>query len=379
MTYYAIAGAPRWRRALPRRRRGPGRRFKGGLHKRPRLSSKLRRRSPRTWTKRVKREGAQTGYLQWSRLKRSTGRRVRSATLDKRLVRANREYAILGFRQLKAFDDFGAVPIHSKTVGDVAYVPIHCYLLNGQNSYNNVTPGRQLWYDDVTKQWKWALLAGLNPAGSASNYLQTIYQSGNSNSRMSRRYHEYSHVKMNVWGAKNKATRWTIEIVQPLSDEVNPFHWQTSTPMGSAAAQAWEELVKQYTYNPIAKIDHYIKRNFRVVKSMSFIISPTMTTEADVDPHVKTIDWFMRVNKLVNFDKATVNNSSGYVIPDADNLKNVLNPELGISEPASDIPRDKQCMLLLVRCSDYSAPVAFTNELHGSYDIDFRTKFTQLG
>ena len=217
---------------------------------------------------------------------------------------------------------------------------------------------------------------GLQFNASASPYLQSIR--GTSSGYASRRYHEYTHVKMNVWGAKNKATRWTIDVVKPLSDEVNPFHWSSLTSMNSVAMQAWEEFVKQYTYNPIAKIDHYIKRQFKVVKSMSFIISPTLTTEADVDPHVKTIDWFMRVNKLTHFDKVTSANT-GALINDDTQLKNATANELNASHPAGVYPRDKECLLLLIRCSDFSAPQAFTNTLHGSYDIDFRSKFTQLG
>lgn len=374
---YATAGAPRWRRALPRRRRGPGRRFKGGVRRRPRLASKLRRGGSRTWTKRIKREGSQTGYNQWSRLKKTTGRRVKAGTLDRRLVRANREYCVLGYRNLKAFDDYGAVPIFSSTINTTAFAPVHCYLLNGQLQAGlNVLPGRQLYFDDTAKVWKWSYLSGLQYNAASSPYLQTIR--GTSIANMSRRYHEYSHVKMNVWGAKQKATRWTIEVVRPLSDEVNPFHWASDTPMNTVAMQAWEEFVKQYTYNPIAKIDHYIKRQFKVVKSMSFIISPTLTTESDVDPHVKTIDWFMRVNKLTHFDKVS-KVPGGYTITDDEQLKNAIANELNVSTPAGEIPRDKECLLLLIRCSDFSAPQAFTNNLHGSYDIDFRTKFTQLG
>lgn len=374
---YATAGAPRWRRALPRRRRGPGRRFKPAFHKRPRLASKLRRGGSRSWTKRVKREGSQTGYNQWSRLKRASGRRVKAVTLDKRLVRANREYQVLGFRNLKAFDDYGAVAIHSSFTDPAAFAPVHCYLLNGQiQPGQECEPARQLYFDDSTKHWKWSYLAGLQHNAGSSPYLQTIR--GTSTAYASRRYHEYSHVKMNVWGARQKATRWTIDVVKPLSDEVNPFHWNVATPMGTVGMQAWEEFVKQYTYNPIAKIDHYIKRQFKVVKSMSFIISPTLTTEADMDPHVKTIDWFMRVNKLTHFDKVTAA-ASGYTVTDDAQLKNAIANEVNVSHPAGVYPRDKECLLLLIRCSDFSAPQAFTNNLHGSYDIDFRTKFTQLG
>lgn len=66
-------------------------------------------------------------------------------------------------------------------------------------------------------------------------------------------------MKLNLWGAKSKAVRYQIDVIQPKSDEVNPYHWAIDTPMNTVAAQAWEEQVKQYTFNPISKLDHYIK------------------------------------------------------------------------------------------------------------------------
>ena len=298
--------------------------------------------------------------------------------MDRRLVRANREYKILGFRDVKNFDDHGAKPIHSWAASESSmFTPIHAYLLNGAIQDETFAPGRLLSYDNTTKTWRWATLAGLGPAANIDANLQLIKQS-HPGDQFNRVYHEYTHLKLNMWGAKAKAVRYQIDIVQPLSDEVNPFHWASGVPMGTAAAQVWEEMIKQYTFNPISRIDHYIKRQFKVVKSISFIISPTMTTESDVDPHVKTIDWFMRVNKLTHFDKVTSANT-GALINDDTQLKNATANELNAAHPAGVYPRDKECLLLLIRCSDFSAPQAFTNTLHGSYDIDFRTKFTQLG
>lgn len=299
-------------------------------------------------------------------------------TMDRRLVRANREYKILGFRHVKSFDDNGAKFIHSYTTsGGSAYTPVHAYLLNGVIQDETFAPGRLLSFDESTKTWRWITLIGQGPA-TTDTQLQLIKQS-HPGDQFNRAYHEYTHLKLNLWGAKAKAVRYQIDIVQPLSDEVNPFHWGPGIPMGTAAAQAWEEMIKQYTFNPISRIDHYIKRNFKTVKSMSFIISPTSTTESDADPHVKTVDWFMRFNRMVNFDKVTRNSDGVYTLQTAADLKSANAEEMRTAHDTSEIPRDKQCLILLIRASDYSAPQEFSNNIHGSYDIDFRTKFTSLG
>lgn len=301
-----------------------------------------------------------------------------AAVLDRRLVRANRDFEILGYRQLKRFDDSGAVPIHSFTNTEFHHTPVHAYLLNGQVCDEVFNPGRLLYFNDAANTWNWAVLQGLDSTGVNTPAIQVIKRSDAVFNEQPRRYHEYSHLKLNLWGAKSKAVRYQIDVIQPKSDEVNPYHWAIDTPMNTVAAQAWEEQVKQYTFNPISKLDHYIKSNFKIIKSMSVMISPTSTTESDADPHVKTIDWFMRVNKMVQFDKTTRNGFGDYTLQDAAELKNANNFTTRVQKDTSEMPRDTQAMIVLIRATDYSEPQPFTNNLHASYDIDFRTKFTGL-
>lgn len=329
--------------------------------------------------RKYRKESGTGGYNQWTRIKKTTGKRVSAAVLDRRLVRANREYEIYGFRQVKRFDDHGAIPIHSAIEGTLYKQPVHVHLLNGHINDEPFKPVRALYFDDTTNSWKWSSITGLEPSGGSDPYIQMIKRSEPGDTA-NRRYHEYSHVKMNVWGAKSKPTRWQIDVVQPLSDEVNPWHWGETQTMNTAAMQAWEEMVKQWTFNPISKMDHYIKKNFKTIKSMSFIIDPISVTEQDQDPHVKTIDWFMRVNKMVNFDKLTINSNGKYTLDDPNDLKTAVDHTVRTVSDTSEYPRDKQCLLLLIRCSDYTEPSeVFTNDKHGSYDIDWRTKLTTLG
>ena len=299
--------------------------------------------------------------------------------MDRKLVRANREYKVLGFRNVKNFDDHGAKPIFSLQSGTDLVQPLHIYALNSCIQDEVPNPARQLMFDPTTKQWRWHSMPGLGPAANSDYGLQLIKQS-HSGDQFDRAYHEYTHLKMNIWGAKTKAVRWQIDVLKPLSDEVNPFHWAIGVPVNTVAAQAYEEMLKQYTFNPISKIDHYVKRNFKTVKSISFIIQPTSTTESDQDPHVKTIDWFMRVNQMLNFDKVTRNSDGAYTMQDGTNLKTAVQEDARTVHQSAEYPRDKQVLLLMIRASDYSpATTPFSNNIHGSYDIDFRSKFSSLG
>lgn len=370
-----IPSAPAWRRRGPRApvtpvRRGGGSCSVNKLHKRPRYASPQRRKSEGT---------AVGGYNQWSRRKVVTGRRVKPAVMDRRLVRANREYSIQGHRNLKNFDDYGAVPINSSGTGDFKRTPVHCYSLNSQIIDGDITPcARYLGFNDLSNGWYWQEFPGMDKDGALVSIPLQMRKSSPCVSNQQRQYHEYTTIKMNLWGAKAKAIRYQIDLIQPLSDEVNPYHWAAGTVMGTAAGQAWEEMVKQYTFNPIAKMDHYLKRNFRTIKSISFIIEPTSTTESDADPHVKTLEWFIRRNKLVNFDKATTT-PVAVQLQDGNQLKTAAEYTANLATSISKHPRDREQLLLLVRASDYGAPADFSNVVHGSYDIDFATKYTCLG
>lgn len=340
---------------------------------------KWRRKLPTRTVTREKREGKETGVLQWTHLKKASGYKPRVAVLNSRLMRAAQEAVVFGWRRVKNFDDHGAVPCFSQDVssGAVMRQPLYTFLLNGINRPNATpVPARQLYYSQAAKKYAFTALNGLNPDGGENSVLEYIYDGVNTQMLGQRLYHDYTHVKMNLWGAKNKSVRWIVQVIQPLSDEVNPYHHPVDGYVGTVAAQAYEGFLKQLTYNPISRITHRGPKHFKVIKSMSFIISPSSTTDGDQDPQVKTIDWFMRFNRVTNYDKASMNISGEFTIDDIADFKNNTQEELKSSIPYSSVPRDTQNLILMVRCSDYSpANPSFTNTIHGSFDLDFKSKY----
>lgn len=112
-----------------------------------------------------------------------------AAVLDRRLVRANRDFEILGFRQLKRFDDNGAVPIHSSTNENFHHTPVHAYLLNGQVCDEVFNPGRLLYFNDANNTWNWTVLQGLDSTGGNTPAIQIIKRSDAVLNEQPRRYH----------------------------------------------------------------------------------------------------------------------------------------------------------------------------------------------
>jgi len=307
-----------------------------------------------------------------------SGRKVKQSTLDRRLVRASRNYTLLGFRGVKSFDDSGYFPIHCRTDASIHYQPLMVFALNMQTSLGMVNPALQLVFDSQVGRWKFTTVTGLSPNAGPDSHLQIIRSSDPSPPKMNSTYHEYTHLKMNLWGAKSKPVKYVIDVMQPLSDEVNPWHLPADAAIGTAAAQAWEEMVKQFTFNPIARIDHNIRKAFRIVKSMTVTFDPILTVEADSDPHVKTIDWFIRRNKIVHYDKVSVNETGEYQTFAASELKTAVAPETNQTMSGTDKPRDKEMLFVCVRATDFQPAANFTNSLHASFDLDFRSKFTSL-
>lgn len=321
---------------------------------------------------------------QWSQRKLRTGRRVKKATLNRRILSASRVYTIYGYRKLKSFDDNGAQPIysHNPVGASEHYMPMHVYSLNCVRQQDAIPqPARVLYYDSANKVWKWLVEAGLGGATEAApdSNLQVFKEAPVG--YLDRRpclYHEYTHIKLNLWGAKSKPVKYQIDVVRPLTEHVSPFEISPNTAMSNEGAQCCEEMIKQFTFNPIARLNHYINKKFKVVKSATFVIAPNSLDDGDADANVKTVDWFLRVNRITRFDKITEGDYGGVnTIETIDEVKAVTEDHT--NTPLSVFPRTRDNLFLIVRASDYSPESSvFNTNIHASYDIDFRSKFSYL-
>lgn len=323
------------------------------------------------------------GKNQWTSLNKNTGKKISTKRYNDVMLKAGRESVVYGFRNVKSFDDNGAMVCFNQVAGGAYSQPLHVYDLTSIIRVNNVpNVGRYLYLQDEVDgtNMRWGTLSGLNFGGAASAALQAMTSSKTvSTIEGKAAMHEYVSLKMNLWGAKNKAVRWTIELLQVRDETYDPFSIPVDAAIPSKQQQCLEELLKQYTFNPISKIDRNVRKGFYVVKRFDCTIEANSNEDGDADPNVRTLKWFIRRNRLLRYDETSKAADGRTDLETPSDLKSTVQNDLYMSNPGSVRPRDKQRLFLMVRCTDFSPEsAAFSNSIHGSYDIDWRSKFSYL-
>lgn len=365
--------------------------MKGALKLRPYFKSKTRGASRTIPFVRRKRKQQVPVSGERAKVTMVTGNTIAPAVLDRRLVRASREQAVFRFRGVKTFDDNGYFWCNNFTWTNsgVRNLPVYAVLLNGANQgTNTLQPMRRLFVNSTgvdDGRLSWWNTTGLLSNGALSQNLESVYSSYPSLNIGQRAFLESVHVKMNLWGSKQKAHRWLIQVVKILDDEVSPFHTATSSFVGTKSQQCYEEMLKEFTYNPLSRLDWRTSKKIKVLKSFERILQPTQTTEVDTDPKVVTLDWYMKWNRIVNFDNVNIDvETSGLRMIDDANLVGNGEPNNSGQAAYSTHPRPKEQIVLLIRASDYTNPTytlegdAANNNVHPSFDIEMKSKFLEL-
>lgn len=364
----------RKRRAVGTRRRRPARRLTG---RKRRVSKKL---PIAKRTKRVKRSRNAKGSgegVQWTRSYMKTGSKKRGYELVKSIAYANAELITLRKRLVKNFDDNGYVFMNRRAgaPGETIY-PVFAIALN-DNSYGQAGswPCRQMYVDDATGRLGWFGVPNLAASGVALSHSDLEKGQSTPSDKLLWRN---SSIKMNLWGARQKPVRWTVQIVRAIDHRVSPFvpgvlAGVSSFQMNTEAQQCWEEMIKQYLFNPISSLNWHNGKHLKFLKTFDMTIQPVDTTDGDQDPKVHQLTWNTNWDRMLHYtdvmtDGATFNNAKTNfegVVEVNDNLDNF-----------SVYPKNNQTVFLLVRASCFSPSAEFDNDLHGSFDFDVHTNFT---
>lgn len=351
------------------------------------MRSRLRQR-----VKRVKNREEQGGYQQFSNEASTFGKVLRTNIKNRKLLSAAKESYIFSFKGIKTFDDNGTYFLRNAYNEFDRNFPVFALLLNGRNLPGvspTVAPLRSL-YSGVSGagdgQLQWRNENGIEQTvGTLTNpYLVTEYSPERQiNPTGQKLFWDWSEIKLNLWGARNKAVKYTIQIVKVLEDSLSPWHLTSGSPMGTESQQHWEQSLKQYCFNPLAKLNYEGRPKIKVLKSWDRIIQPTSSTENDADPHVHILKWFSRWNRVVNYDRIVEStNASGarFRTPDDQDYNSMVETTQYTQIPYSHYPSEKEQVFLLIRASCYTNQLysSVSNATCGSFDVSMRTKFTVL-
>lgn len=353
-------------------------------------------------TKRVRREPVQDSHgLQWFRSRMRTGRPKRGMALVQRLSKVNGEKLVYRLRCVKGFDNNGYVfgDKWADPVNNYRIYPFFAVLLNGKNCGGSaIYPFRQLYAWTATAlgtagdgRLGWRGRTTLNEAGSESRTDYNV-EFGKDDGTQDKMLWRYSNIKMNLWGAKNKPVRWTVEVCRVTDHRVSPFLIKApgaAPSLGNTcnpeAQQNYEELMKQYYFNPISTINWHNTNHIKVLKRFDKVINPIETTDGDQDPKVHQLNWHTTWDRVVDYSDQNLT-AAADPQPPSNYQPNELNYE-DAGERANEIssdshtPKGTSAVFLLIRCSDFTPHTTegpgFGSDKHGSFDFDIRSGYVK--
>jgi len=332
------------------------------------------------------------GGVQWTRSRLRTGRLRRGYPLVSRLAAVNGDKLVYRLRSVKNFDNNGSIGAYKfTTVSGFRNYPFFAILLNGKNCGNlDIHPFRQLFSvaqdassNDGRLGWYGRPTQDIN-----GNYLLRRYGvEYGLDTDPDKMLWRSTTIKMNLWGARTKPVRWTVEIVRVTDHRVSPFVRKLvdSIPISgdlvnTEAQQNLEAMMKQYYFNPISTINWHHNKHFKVLKRFDMVIQPVETTDGDQDPKCHQLNWVTKWDRVLDFSDQTIAQQVDRFNTNEKNYEQAQEDNISLSAE-SHTPKGTSAVFLMIRASDFSdwqeGETNFDRGVHGSFDFDIRTSYVK--
>lgn len=246
-------------------------------------------------------------------------------------------------------------------------------------SVNNVVGGSTAWGTpfyranmNISSPYNisWLQVTGTNQSGAPTTSWSD--EKASSTSTLAVHPHEkskllWTDVRLNLFGAKAKPTKWVIQVVKLLDPALDPTlqsKWGTSGNEYQRHNAFYQGILKPYTFNPLALQAAGCMRGIKVLKTYTTIIQPTSTSESDADPHTRVLKWFMRWDRDLSYvERGNFLNYTDFNDVDYSQEVNQVS--------TTTTPRSK--IWLMIRCTDYTvAQLSNDNTKHASFDMTIR-------
>jgi hypothetical protein len=116
-----------------------------------------------------------------------------------------------------------------------------------------------------------------------------------------RSFIEYSQIHLNLYGVRQRATKWYVELIQ-LKDISGDFVSASDTNIEKR--KIYDSLARPLLFSNLNKGDPQTKADYRVLRRYETTIAPITTDEfngANATPHMVTLKWFQRWNRWLDY------------------------------------------------------------------------------
>lgn len=330
------------------------------------------------------------GYSQMESRKYRTGRKQTLKSITDSLMKRNLALCVSEFKNLgpEFTGDMGAYAIGHNIDGGVArrYMPVYLFdltrtALAGQpcahRLYMHTTGG-----DDG--KCAWMAVNGLDANGATSTIPYELYRNSvlaSTNRPYSIHYGKIS-IGINLYGQTARPTKFTVSLVQFKDEEALPISddgENSVTTISQNGNSFWQPRLKALVANPLASQPSAKRKDLKVIRTKTFSIGPTSTTESDPDPHIITVKWTHSMNKVLNMRKYQPTVTDDSIVVDATKSKTDVATSAGAGENlGQSTPHGKDRVYLLVQANAWTpvtAPTTLTSANTPSFDVVLRTTY----
>lgn len=335
-----------------------------------------------TGTVRVVDSASRTGQI--SSMKRTTrvGKKMSYAKKTMALTRANLEKMVYRWNGVKAFSGNGYYFMSHKTIdASTRALPLYLFDLTCCNNFAagtavNAIPMLQL-QQNIAGPMAFTQVQGLQSDGATLTSNLQIERSttigtgagATAPAPYTKSMLESIVIRMNCWGAVQKATKWYISLVRFTDKDLVPTHGTYAVDLAAANTKRtdlFQSLIKTLTFNPISTTGGVFSKRMKVIKSLAFELEPQQTTDSDSDPSVKTVNWSLKMNKLLDFVENADNLTSIVDTNDqADYVQNTGNQVRAQVKPTAR-------HYLMIRSTNYGLDATESNLLTPSFDLSVK-------
>lgn len=296
-------------------------------------------------------------------------------------------YRIQGLSQYDTTSGFYPIANRRETVGaNWLILPAHVWDLTCSINWNGTTTmfpsvGHALCYDGVTAAANATSIVlnsqnfdGTKRTGICDLLAENV--SGGLDDQPKRKcFHHWSHIKMNLYGVRKRATRFVCQLVMVKEDYAD-FLSAASTNVEKK--KLWDYLTRPFMYNNLNSGDPQTKADIKILKTYEVIVAPTTTDEyggQTATPHMQTVNWFINHNRIRRYDWKKD-------VPAPHGQDAAFDVELAAGHDVRTEPKTRVYLLIRALSPDRRDINAINNEVdpdpisEPSYDLVIRQKFS---
>jgi len=331
-------------------------------------------------------------YRQMETLVAKYGRKDRRSTYISKLINSSYNYTKYVLRAYNLDNNGGSIDgglrqnLGFEQPGDTAFLPILVFNLTTipQGTASTARFQHASWrmtQNTVSGQVGFQALGTMINDGTFSGlgwqeYVNNGTNSNAGNTSITRRaLMEYVNMRFRIRGPTARATRVTVQIVQPYAWFLgNPEELPlTNGAITREHYQPWINLAARNTASPVQNIPTSSRNPWRVLRAKTYDIQPTSSTETDANGHDVVQKWFWRCNRVMRYD------SHGWVNTDDSNATNLnigdaTTPDTNLNNYAGLGSR----VYLIVSAYAPNESDSFDPSIHPSFEYSFEKKLSTL-